>query len=1103
MFDTRWAGGAAALAIAASLTPAAHAQFTSADLSGRVVDANGNAVAGATVIITDERTGRVKRATTSSNGAFFESGLSVGGPYTITAETPTGPARREGVSLNPSSNSITLFGETEDTVVVRATRSNRLDLNNGVGSSFTADDIASTPTVQRDLIATLNRDPLAQSGGEGNLSVAGANPRFNGLSINGALLQDDFGLSSSTYPTARSPINLDAVESASLVAADYTVFAQGFTGGLINTVTKEGSNEFEGSAFYYTRNENWVGNKTQGEEFTTPAFDEEEFGFTFGGPIIKDKLFFFVSYDEFETASGRNFSDEDAQDGVTQAYFDGLNQIVLDTYGIDMGGRPGTVSAPQTSERFLGTLTWQINDQHRARFDYQSTEESGLQSISSTEFSTAWYNVPQETLVYTGQLFSDWTENFSTQLRVNFKDNTRGQICGLPGVGEIEIQLTPNELIGTPLEGTLNTAEIGPDEEFFTTGACDRFRHANAFEDERLQLLARADYTWQDHNFSAAIEYENYDLFNLFVQRSNGEFIFDGYDNLINGVADVRYNNSPTNNADDAAAEWGFAKWSLLAQDQWRLLDNLTVNYGIRYERYEQDDQPIDSPTFQNTYGFSSAQNLDGLDIWMPRVGFSYEPFERTKLTGGFGLFSGGTPQVWVSNSFQGLAANVRDTITGVDPNVVPQSLQDELAMVSIDTFVPVDVISPDFEIPSDWKASLRVDQEFDVDFNKFGVPLDLGDDYKFTFQYIRTETNKGFLWRNLAQLDLAATQPLGVAPDGRPIYADLDNITTIDSGGNPVFGISNVVALDNYDDGYSNVFTVALSKKYDNGISFDLSYANQDVNNVTPGTSSRGISNWRAIVDSDRNFPSEGTSNFQVEHAFKIFIDFEKEIFGDLKTQVSLFGDIQSGDTFSYTFNTDRNNALFGRAGDGESPFDNDLLYVPNYANGEFNDPAVVFASDFPLGEFARFVGERGMAPGIQPRGGDEGPWNQFWDVHFEQELPFANFGMGRFDGNKLKFVLDIENVLNALNDDWGTFKRAPSFSADNTVRADLVTVADVQANGVDGATALTGDAARTACTTQTSCVYRFNDLDNDPTGFDEPDLSFYSARIGFRYEW
>ncbi|MEM9840372.1 MAG: TonB-dependent receptor [Pseudomonadota bacterium] len=1093
MFNSRWAGGAAALAIAAALTPAAHAQFTSSDVSGRVFDGNGNPVAGAVVTITDTRTGRVSRATTSSNGTFFESNLAVGGPYTIEAETPTGPAVREGITLAPSSNSITLFAETVDTVVVTGRAQNRLDLNNGVGSAFSAQDILDTPAVERDLIATLNRDPLAQSGGTGNLSVAGSNPRFNGLAINGALLQDDFGLSTSTYPTARSPINLDAVENASLVAADYTVFASGFTGGLVNVVTKSGTNEFKGSAFYYTRNENWNGNQVEEQAITQAEFDEEEFGFTLGGPIIKDKLFFFVSYDEFESAAGRNFADEDAQNGVDPRYFDVLNEIVLDTYGIDMGGRPETLAAPQTSERLLATIDWNINDNHRAKFTYQETEENGLQSIGAREFSSAWYNVPQTVKVYTGEVFSDWTPNLSTQVRLNYKDNVRGQVCGNPGVGEIEIELTPNELIGTPLEGLLNTAEIAPDEEFETTGACDRFRHANEFEDERFQFLARADYSLQDHNISAAVEYESYDLFNLFVQRANGEFVFDGYDNLINGTAFVNYNNAPTNNADDAAAEWGYAKWSFLLQDQWRVADNFTVNYGLRYERFVMDDEPIDSPTFQNEYGFSSAQNLDGLDIWQPRVGFEFTPFDRTKLTGGFGLFSGGNPQVWVSNSFQGLAGNVRGTFNNVDPNVVPQALQDDLANnLDINSFVPIDVISPDFEIPSDWKMSLRLEQTFDMDFTKFGLPFGLGDNYQLTAQFIRTETNNGFLWRNLAQTELAETQPTGVAPDGRPIYADLD-----------VLGISNVTELTNFDEGVSNVFTIGLSKRFANGFSFDASYAHQDIEAVTPGTSSRGISNWRAIVDSDRNFPGPGTSNFQVEHAFKLFFDFERKIFGDLTSKVTLFGDIQSGDTFSYTFNVDDENALFGRAGDGEDPFDNDLLYVPTFANGQFTDPSVVFASGFPLGEFARFVGERGMSAGIQPRGGDEGPWNQRWDLHFEQELPFANFGMNRFEGNRLKFVLDIQNIANMLDDDWGVFKRAPSFAADNTVRADLVSAADVAMNGVDGATALEGDLARTTCTTQNACLYRFNQLDNDPTGFVEPDLSFYQARVGFRYEW
>jgi hypothetical protein len=1088
MFNNRWAGGAAALAIAASLTPAAHAQFTAADINGRVLDASGNPVAGADVTITDTRTGRVSRARTSSNGVFFESGLSVGGPYVIVAQIPGGEARREGVRLQPSTNSITLTAESVDEVVVRATLPSRLDLNNGVGSVFSRDDILSQPTVQRDLIATLNRDPLAQSGGEGNLSVAGANPRFNGLAINGALLQDDFGLSSSTYPTSRSPINLDAVETASVVAADYSVFASGFSGGLVNVVTRGGTNEFKGSAFYYMRNEDFQGNVANGEFIEQPDFDEEEFGFTLGGPLIKDKLFFFVSYDEFETGSNRVFRDEDEQDGVTQELFDELNDIVLDTYGIDMGGRPGTISAPQTSERLLLNLDWNITDAHRARVTYQSTEETGLQSISNTEFATAWYDAPQQVDVYTAELFSDWTADFSTQVRLNYKDNSRDQLCGLPGVGDIDIRLSAEDLEGTDLEGLIDEDETGG-RDVFLTGGCDRFRHANDFEDERLQFFSRANYTLNDHQISAGIEYENYDLFNLFVERSNGEFVFNDLDDLLNRNAFVTYRNNPSNDANDAAADWGFSKLSLSLQDQWQVLSNLSVNYGLRYERFMQDDEPIDAASIEADYGISSTMNFDGLDLWLPRVGFEYEPLPRTKITGGFGLFSGGNPQVWVSNAFQGLVVQARGDITDVNPAEIPAELLTAVGEADPASFVPVDLISPDFEMPADWKASLRLDQGFDLDFNRFGLPLSLGEDYQLTLQWLHTRTQNGFLWRNLAQTQLAETQPTGVAPDGRPIYADLDDLD-----------ISNVVALDNFDEGESNTFTVSVAKDYESGFSFQVSYAYQDIESVTPGTSSRGISNFRAITDIDRNFPSAGISPFQVEHAFKIFLDYDVEIFEGLNTKFALFGDIQSGGVFDYSFNVDASNALFGRAGDGERhTVGTDLLYVPTGVN----DPAVVFASGFNTDAFFAELDNRGIGSGFVERNSDEGPWNQFWDFHFEQELPFANFGLERFEGNRLKFVLDIENVANFLNDEWGLFKDSPSNSDGAIVSADLVSAADVAANGVDGATALTGDAPRTTCTTQTSCVYRFDSFDFDPTGNFEPDRSFYSARIGVRYEW
>jgi hypothetical protein len=332
------------------------------------------------------------------------------------------------------------------------------------------------------------------------------------------------------------------------------------------------------------------------------------------------------------------------------------------------------------------------------------------------------------------------------------------------------------------------------------------------------------------------------------------------------------------------------------------------------------------------------------------------------------------------------------------------------------------------------------------------------------------------------------------VAPDGRPIYADLEDL-----------GISNLVALDNFDEGSSNTFTATVAKDYENGFGFQLSYAHQDAETVTPGTSSRGISNFRAIEDSDRNFPSAGRSPFEVEHAFKVFLDYETEIFKGLKSQFSLFGDIQSGANFGYGYNIDEDNALFGRPGDGEDPNrGNDLLYIPSFDASGFNDSRVVFASGFDQSRFLQVVRDRDLGNGeIAERNLDNGPWNQFWDFRYVQELPFANFGMKRLEGNKLKFVLDIENVANLINDEWGTFR--VTNGDQSLVNADLVSAADVAANGIDGATALTGDAPRTTCLSAGDCVYRYNELDVDEVGRASSNTaaSVYSMRIGFRYEF
>ncbi len=1073
----------ASIAALAALAPVAavHAQQTSAQLRGEIVDASGAPVSGATVTILHVNSGTASRAVTGDTGSFFQSGLRVGGPFTILVSAPGFEGEAiDGVFLRPGSQSplnIVLNPQATDVIVVTGQAINMSDLNNGVGTNFTAEDIANQPAANRDVIATLVRDPLAFSNGEGQLFVAGVNPRFNGLSIDGSLQQDDFGLGSNTYATERSPISLDAVESASLVASDYSVTASGFTGGLVNITTRSGTNEFDGSLYYYYQDENYFGDETDGQTVTVAPFDEKEYGFTLGGPIIQDRLFFFVSYDEFESGSGFDFTNGDANDDIALGFYDALNDFVLNATGFDMGGRPTIGSTPVTSERLLAKIDWNINDAHRASFTYQSTEESGA-SIDRQEFAGAAYDIPVELTAYTAQLFSDWTDNFSTTVRINLKEFTRGQNCRAGSdQPHLEFRLTPSDLVGSPLEGLL----LAGGEETFV-GGCDRFRHANEFDDERLQLLVQGDYALGDHLITAGVEYEEYSLRNLFLASSNGRFIYRSLDQITNNTPQIDYVNFRTNNASDAAAEWGLEKFTLFAQNTWQAADNLEVGFGVRWEFFTQDDTPPFDPAVDTDYGVNtSGQNLNGKDLIMPRFSFRWDQSDRTTVTGGFGLFSGGNPQVWVSNAFQEATTFARQSSgTPITSFAIPQPLLDTVANGSGRV---IDVIAEDFEIPSDWKGSLRIDHELNLE--RFG----LGDGYLLTAQYLYTASQDAYLWENRAQTDLAAALPAGVAPDGRAIYADLDDL-----------GISNLTSLTNASGDHSHVLSIGVSKDYENGFGFDLAYAYQDVEWVSEGGSSRGISNWRGISAQDRNFPEVRTSFWEIEHAFKLGFSYERDFFRDLTSRVDVFGQIRSGVPYYMTYDVNGSNSLFGRAGDGESPFDNNPIYVPVRGG----DPLVVFGSGFDQDAFYQQVATVGAAEGaIMDVNSANSAWNQQWDLRFSQELPGIP-GVDRFVGdNNFSFVVDVINFPNLINSAWGQDLNGPGRGQLVAVDADLVSAADVAANGVDGATALRGDDIRTTCATQGACVYRYDNFrDRDIHTVDRLD-SVYEIRIGLRYEF
>jgi len=468
----------------------------------------------------------------------------------------------------------------------------------------------------------------------------------------------------------------------------------------------------------------------------------------------------------------------------------------------------------------------------------------------------------------------------------------------------------------------------------------------------------------------------------------------------------------------------------------------------------------------------------------MPRVGFLWNPLPRTSISGGFGLFAGGNPEVWVSNAFQSPVFGEFGFMPGaVNLTEVPQELLDAVAT---GVAQPIDYIDENFDTPSDWKASVRFEQGFDLNIGG----MDLGDDYVFSAQYLYTRAKDGFNWVNIAQTELSDALPTGVAPDGRPIYADLNDL-----------GIPNLTRLTNNDGAESKTLTLALAKRYDFGFNFGVSYAHTDAEVVSEGTSSRGISNWRGIFAADRNNPDPRTSPFQQEHSFKFNFGYERTFVSNLMTRVDVFGRLFKGDVWSTAFDVSSSNALFGRAGLNESPFDNNPLYIPT----PVSDQNVVYGSGFDVAGFFDYVERNGIPVGKihDPYSETMDNWNNIWDLRFQQELPGIP-GLSRFVGeNRFKLILDIENFANLLNSDWGKFTNGPFFGQAGIVQADLVSAADVAANGIDGATALRGDAPRTTCLQASDCLYRYNDFDNDPTSFTSFPNSVYEIRLTLRYDF
>jgi outer membrane receptor for ferrienterochelin and colicin len=1009
-----------AIVFALGLSTSALAADTASSIRGTILGASGDVAANTSITIIHEPSGTRRTLSTNESGAFFAQGLRVGGPYTIEIDSDTykdKELKNIYISLGEVFR-LTEQLENEDIERIQVTGSSSIyDYASGSESTFYGDQISKSASFNRDIKDIARKNPMAVIGNDGtSLYLAGSNPRYNSLKVDGVNLNDDFGLAGNGYPTERSPIAFDSIEQLSVAIAPFSAKEGGFSGGQLSVVTKSGTNEFHGNVFFEKAQDSWAGdpeNPETGDDIKL-NFEEESYGATLGGPIIKDKLFFFASYETFEAPStinkgpsGSGVANETSN--ISQSDIDRVVNIAQSRYGFDAGS--WNASIPLEDEKYSLKLDWNINDDHRASFTYghgfsNSAGNAGSGRSNELYLSSHWYNRSNEYDTYVGQLFSYWNENFSTEMKLSYKESVNGQVP-VAGYSFGEVKIDHNG-------GSIN---LGPDDS----------RHANRLTNETLQFRLSAEYLTGDHAISFGWEYEQVDVFNIFMQHYLGSWYFDSIDDFEAGTADwFEYQNNPSLDSNDAAASFNLKTHSFYVEDSWDVTDNVNLTYGLRYETITNEDEPNANALFEKRHGYSNNENLDGKGILLPRVGFTWdldEQVESLKLRGGMGLFSGGRPNVWISNSFTNDGSRIAlyrtfgdqvaaDTfLQDADPNSVPQHALDIIGNTSLDgARSNIDAISPDFDIPSTWQYSLAAD--YVADFSEIG----LGDNWNMSAEVLFKDVKDDVVWQDLSRQIDTSRGVNGYTVDGRPIYGfafnrDSEPYQAGDSGRD-----ARDILMTNIDGGKSVISTFTLAKKFDNGLDFSFSYANSDIEDgfAASGTSSNTSYEFHPVYDPQS--PRLGTSSYETKHRLTLNLRYDAEFFAGYKTTFHAFWERKSARPYSWVL---RKN--FGSSGlDGD--LDLHAAYLPYIPTGA-DDPAVDFDNGMSYAEIVSQLETVGISTEGGPLGKNQhrGPWVSSLDLRIEQELP------GFIEGHKGLLYFDIDNAWALIDEDSARVYRNP----------------------------------------------------------------------------
>ena len=1110
------AASAASLSLASGLAcvPAMAQQITTA-IEGTVSDDAGNPLPGATVTVTDTRTGATRQISTGGEGTFSASGLTTGGPYTVAASA----AGFEGqtvsginTSLQGSTSLKFALSSGSGDIVVTGSRVRLTQLAVGPGQSFTAEVLENAPTFNRDVRDIIRLDPRVSldrdDGGSGQdrISCLGGNDRGNAFTVDGIAQGDVFGLNDTGFSSRSStPIPYDAVRETQVQFAPFDVEYGAFTGCAINVVTKSGGNQYHGSAFFEYSDSGLRADHLDDRgvrRIVNPIKPDKRWGATLGGAVIPDKLFLFGAYEHQEAGQSQDDGPAGASYGnpqaaITVAQFNEISQVLKDQYGVDTG--PLVTSRPYKNDRYFARADWQITDRHRLEATYQNLKESTLKADdlftgTSPQIvgQNTFYLSGTESEYYSGRLYSNWTDTFSTELRYA---HTQVQDIQDPfGGGEAQLgSPIPRIIVGIDNPGTAidGTVEGGP----------GRSRTANDLRTriDYYRAVAKLDAGAHKLKFGAEASFAK--LYNVFIQDATGTLVFKNVTDLRKGLLSPGTtatttttpanvipgrtvgafgNFSRTGDANDGAAIFDRNVYSVYAQDDWQVTDNFKAVIGARVDWYD-GGHPTNNPNFFTRFGFSNRSAFSQTDpVFLPRLGLTYDVadfaiFSRMQLHGGVGIFSGGDPLVWFSNAFSNTGGNIAlgttasagcpagqikvtdasGKFTGI-PQCIVNAGKSAASLFQGNT----QSVDPDFKLPTVLRANLGFSTNLDFTEKGFFHGWNLAAD--FIYSRFRNPANVV----DLAQAINPARGVGGYTVDGRPLYSVIDPIrpgcAAKLASRSPVPTYSNLSAacftgvsstyggylmLTNAGSYESKIASVLLSKNFDRGIItpgggvfVSLGYAYTDAQDRRNMYNSTASSNYGQTAAFDRQNPTTSTGFFQSRHNISANVTFTEEFVENYKTRFGFTYVGRAGRPYSLTFT---GNGVFNPTQGGLTTADNALAYLPSGVT----DPNISPTSNMvEVQKLINFVSglkcaKKYLGQSI-PRNTCENNWFNDVDLSFSQELP----GPGRLFGveDKIKLFVTMDNFLNFLSSGSNIQRRRNFFGVQ-----DIASTTGVDAQG------------------------------------------------------